>query len=75
MKKSEAPISGRFDPAARLTALLRKIRDDVDRSVNVLKEACGGVLQAALRVARREKGEACRSFTNRGGAGTCLPRW
>jgi hypothetical protein len=53
MKKSEAPISGRFDPSARLTALLRKIRDDVDRSGNVLKEACGGVLQAALRVARR----------------------
>jgi hypothetical protein len=42
MKKSEAPISGHVDPATRLTALLRKILDDVGRSVNVLKEAVEG---------------------------------
>lgn len=42
MKKSEAPISGHFDPAARLTALLRKILDDIGRSVDVLKEAVEG---------------------------------
>lgn len=42
MKKGEASGSGRFDPVSRLTALLRKILNDVDQSVKVLKEAVDG---------------------------------
>jgi hypothetical protein len=39
MKKSETPISGHVDPAARLTALLGKILNDLGRSIEDLKEA------------------------------------
>lgn len=39
MTKSETPISGRLDPTVRLTALLRKILDDLGRSIEDLKGA------------------------------------
>lgn len=42
MEMSEAPISDRFNQAVRLTGLLRKILDDVHRSIKVLEEAVEG---------------------------------